>query len=157
MCMNNVRTQNVLRVCSLSFNIVQLFPLPPPASLFPFIHLPLSFSLSPSQEWCLSLRLCAPAMSTPTPSCTWTWARTPGSSRGRMPRSDSKIHLETKTHTPFILPRLNMTSLSFSLCFQNLYLFLSQPNCLVHLDLSGTDCSVDSVSFQRSADDQLFM
>lgn len=29
---------------------------------------------------------------------------------------------------------------------QNLYLFLSQPNCLVHLDLSGTDCSVDSVS-----------
>ncbi|KAM7410361.1 hypothetical protein PAMA_001685 [Pampus argenteus] len=26
----------------------------------------------------------------------------------------------------------------------NLYLFLSQPNCLVHLDLSGTDCSVDS-------------
>lgn len=31
-------------------------------------------------------------------------------------------------------------------CLQNLYLFLSQPNCLVHLDLSGTDCSVDSVS-----------
>ncbi|KAG8003446.1 Capping protein [Nibea albiflora] len=28
----------------------------------------------------------------------------------------------------------------------NLYLFLSQPNCLVHLDLSGTDCSVDSSS-----------
>uniref|UniRef100_A0A8C6P1T6 CARMIL C-terminal domain-containing protein n=1 Tax=Nothobranchius furzeri TaxID=105023 RepID=A0A8C6P1T6_NOTFU len=28
----------------------------------------------------------------------------------------------------------------------NLYLFLSQPNCLVHLDVSGTDCSVDSVS-----------
>ncbi|XP_030228548.1 capping protein, Arp2/3 and myosin-I linker protein 3 isoform X4 [Gadus morhua] len=26
-----------------------------------------------------------------------------------------------------------------------LYLFLSQPNCLVHLDLSGTDCTVDSV------------
>ncbi|XP_036834302.1 capping protein, Arp2/3 and myosin-I linker protein 3 isoform X1 [Oncorhynchus mykiss] len=25
----------------------------------------------------------------------------------------------------------------------NLCLFLSQPNCLVHLDLSGTDCSVD--------------
>ncbi|XP_077463787.1 capping protein, Arp2/3 and myosin-I linker protein 3-like isoform X1 [Stigmatopora argus] len=25
------------------------------------------------------------------------------------------------------------------------YLFLSQPNCLVHLDLSGTDCSVDSL------------
>lgn len=28
---------------------------------------------------------------------------------------------------------------------QNLYLFLAQPNCLVHLDLSGTDCTVDSV------------
>ncbi|XP_047230952.1 capping protein, Arp2/3 and myosin-I linker protein 3-like isoform X3 [Girardinichthys multiradiatus] len=27
----------------------------------------------------------------------------------------------------------------------NFYLFLSQPNCLVHLDLSGTDCSVDSL------------
>ncbi|XP_029002715.1 capping protein, Arp2/3 and myosin-I linker protein 3-like [Betta splendens] len=27
----------------------------------------------------------------------------------------------------------------------NMYLFLSQPNCLVHLDLSGTDCSVDSL------------
>uniref|UniRef100_A0A8C4YUK0 Capping protein regulator and myosin 1 linker 3 n=1 Tax=Gadus morhua TaxID=8049 RepID=A0A8C4YUK0_GADMO len=26
-----------------------------------------------------------------------------------------------------------------------LYLFLSQPNCLVHLDLSGTDCTVDSL------------
>uniref|UniRef100_A0A8C6S9C1 CARMIL C-terminal domain-containing protein n=1 Tax=Neogobius melanostomus TaxID=47308 RepID=A0A8C6S9C1_9GOBI len=26
-----------------------------------------------------------------------------------------------------------------------LYLFLSQPNCLVHLDLSGTDCCVDSL------------
>nr|XP_020460196.1 capping protein, Arp2/3 and myosin-I linker protein 3-like isoform X2 [Monopterus albus] len=25
----------------------------------------------------------------------------------------------------------------------NLYLFLAQPNCLVHLDLSGTDCTVD--------------
>ncbi|XP_015258976.1 PREDICTED: leucine-rich repeat-containing protein 16B-like isoform X2 [Cyprinodon variegatus] len=28
----------------------------------------------------------------------------------------------------------------------NLYLFLSQPNCLVHLDLSCTDCTVDSES-----------
>lgn len=32
------------------------------------------------------------------------------------------------------------------LLVQNLYLFLAQPNCLVHLDLSGTDCTVDSVS-----------
>uniref|UniRef100_A0A6Q2X4M0 CARMIL C-terminal domain-containing protein n=1 Tax=Esox lucius TaxID=8010 RepID=A0A6Q2X4M0_ESOLU len=32
-----------------------------------------------------------------------------------------------------------------SLCqpMQNMYLFLAQPNCLVHLDLSGTDCTVD--------------
>ncbi|XP_034160024.1 capping protein, Arp2/3 and myosin-I linker protein 3 isoform X2 [Pangasianodon hypophthalmus] len=27
----------------------------------------------------------------------------------------------------------------------NLYLFLAQPNCLVHLDLSGTDCAVESL------------
>ncbi|KAM9789899.1 capping protein, Arp2/3 and myosin-I linker protein 3 [Neosynchiropus ocellatus] len=27
----------------------------------------------------------------------------------------------------------------------NLYLFLAQPNCLVHLDLSGSDCTVDSL------------
>ncbi|TWW72980.1 myosin-I linker protein 3 [Takifugu flavidus] len=27
----------------------------------------------------------------------------------------------------------------------NLYLFLAQPNCLVHLDLSWTDCTVDSL------------
>ncbi|XP_036373398.1 capping protein, Arp2/3 and myosin-I linker protein 3-like, partial [Megalops cyprinoides] len=27
----------------------------------------------------------------------------------------------------------------------NLYLFLSQPNCLVHLDLSATDCAVESL------------
>lgn len=32
---------------------------------------------------------------------------------------------------------------------QNLYLFLAQPNCLVHLDLSGTDCTVDSVRTHR--------
>uniref|UniRef100_A0AAQ5ZK43 CARMIL C-terminal domain-containing protein n=1 Tax=Amphiprion ocellaris TaxID=80972 RepID=A0AAQ5ZK43_AMPOC len=31
------------------------------------------------------------------------------------------------------------------LLMQNLYLFLAQPNCLVHLDLSGTDCTVDSL------------
>lgn len=38
---------------------------------------------------------------------------------------------------------------SFFLPAQNLYLFLAQPNCLVHLDLSGTDCTVDSVCIQR--------
>lgn len=37
----------------------------------------------------------------------------------------------------------------FFLPVQNLYLFLAQPNCLVHLDLSGTDCTVDSVCIQR--------
>ncbi|KAI5608465.1 capping protein, Arp2/3 and myosin-I linker protein 3 [Silurus asotus] len=30
----------------------------------------------------------------------------------------------------------------------HLHMFLSQPNCLVHLDLSGTDCCVDSSIFQ---------
>lgn len=35
--------------------------------------------------------------------------------------------------------------LNLLLHMQNLYLFLAQPNCLVHLDLSGTDCTVDSV------------
>lgn len=38
---------------------------------------------------------------------------------------------------------------SFFLPAQNLYLFLAQPNCLVHLDLSGTDCTVDSVCIRR--------
>lgn len=36
------------------------------------------------------------------------------------------------------------TSLSFLL--QALYSFLAQPNALVHLDLSGTDCVIDLVS-----------
>lgn len=39
--------------------------------------------------------------------------------------------------------------LNVFLSVQNLYLFLAQPNCLVHLDLSGTDCTVDSVCIQR--------
>lgn len=39
--------------------------------------------------------------------------------------------------------------LHFFLSVQNLYLFLAQPNCLVHLDLSGTDCTVDSVCIQH--------
>lgn len=97
--------------CSLSFNIVQ-----PPTPL-PLPTLSFSFYPSLSQEWCLSLRLCAPAMSTPTLSCTWTWARTPGSSRGRTPRSESAARLGTKTHTaPFIrhFSGLNVTSLSHS-------------------------------------------
>uniref|UniRef100_A0A8C1YLC5 Capping protein regulator and myosin 1 linker 3 n=1 Tax=Cyprinus carpio TaxID=7962 RepID=A0A8C1YLC5_CYPCA len=37
------------------------------------------------------------------------------------------------------------SSLSVYLPLSNLYLFLAQPNCLVHLDLSGTDCTVDSL------------
>lgn len=28
---------------------------------------------------------------------------------------------------------------------QALYSFLAQPNALVHLDLAGTDCAIDSV------------
>uniref|UniRef100_A0A8C9XHG0 Capping protein regulator and myosin 1 linker 3 n=1 Tax=Sander lucioperca TaxID=283035 RepID=A0A8C9XHG0_SANLU len=39
---------------------------------------------------------------------------------------------------------LSKNSKSMSL-LANLYLFLAQPNCLVHLDLSGTDCTVDSL------------
>lgn len=138
--------------CSVSFNIVQW---PPPSSsscLF------LLLSLSLSQEWCLSLRLCAPAMNTPTLSCTWTWARTPGCCRGRMPRSESAAHLETETVLYTFQPECDSGFLSL----QNLYLFLSQPNCLVHLDLSGTDCPVDSVSVDAQCvcngeDHQMFM
>lgn len=91
--LNNVKTQNVLRVFSsllILYNNPSPSPSPPPASpFFPFIHL--------SQEWCHSLRLCAPAMSTPTPSCTWTWARTQGSCQGRMLRSENTTHLKQTT------------------------------------------------------------
>lgn len=104
--MNNAMTQNVLSVRSLlilynfllhyfSLSLFSLWSMftPPTPSLPPF-----SLSLSCSvQEWCLSLRLCAPATSTPTLSCTWTWARTLGCSREKMPRSESTTHPETKT------------------------------------------------------------
>uniref|UniRef100_A0A672NFB1 CARMIL C-terminal domain-containing protein n=1 Tax=Sinocyclocheilus grahami TaxID=75366 RepID=A0A672NFB1_SINGR len=40
---------------------------------------------------------------------------------------------------------LSLPLLSVYLSAFNLYLFLAQPNCLVHLDLSGTDCTVDSL------------
>uniref|UniRef100_I3JRD4 Capping protein regulator and myosin 1 linker 3 n=1 Tax=Oreochromis niloticus TaxID=8128 RepID=I3JRD4_ORENI len=40
---------------------------------------------------------------------------------------------------------INTILKSLLLPMQNLYLFLAQPNCLVHLDLSGTDCTVDSL------------
>ncbi len=126
--------------CSLPFNIVQppaRAPSPPP----PFIHLSLSVSLSPRQEWCLSLRLCAPATSTPTLCCTWTWARTPGSSQGKMPRSESAAHLETKTHTLLHLyptpPAQNVVSL-FSLNF----CFLELVSVLVSAQLPGAFGSV---------------
>lgn len=61
-------------------------------------------------------------------------------------------HIEKKTNSLDLLlfsPKCDIFSFFFPLHSpprQNLYLFLSQPNCLVHLDLSGTDCSVDSVS-----------
>lgn len=101
MSMNNLKTQKVLRAFSFSFLILYNYQL----SFFSHFSFHLSALYSPfSQEWCLSLRLCAPAMSTLTPCCTWTWARTPGSSRGRMHRSESTSHLETQIHAaPFIL------------------------------------------------------
>ncbi|XP_067308541.1 capping protein, Arp2/3 and myosin-I linker protein 3 isoform X2 [Pseudorasbora parva] len=49
--------------------------------------------------------------------------------------SNSLLHLDLSKN-PGILSGEDAT---------NLYLFLAQPNCLVHLDLSGTDCTVDSL------------
>uniref|UniRef100_A0A665X1H1 Capping protein regulator and myosin 1 linker 3 n=1 Tax=Echeneis naucrates TaxID=173247 RepID=A0A665X1H1_ECHNA len=49
--------------------------------------------------------------------------------------SNSLIHLDLSKN-PGVLSGEDAT---------NLYLFLAQPNCLVHLDLSGTDCTVDSL------------
>ncbi|XP_010887354.1 capping protein, Arp2/3 and myosin-I linker protein 3 isoform X1 [Esox lucius] len=47
--------------------------------------------------------------------------------------SNSLLHLDLSKN-PGILSGEDST---------NMYLFLAQPNCLVHLDLSGTDCTVD--------------
>ncbi|XP_042352900.1 LOW QUALITY PROTEIN: capping protein, Arp2/3 and myosin-I linker protein 3 [Plectropomus leopardus] len=47
--------------------------------------------------------------------------------------SNSLLHLDLSKN-PGVLSGEDAT---------NLYLFLAQPNCLVHLDLSGTDCTVD--------------
>ncbi|XP_047012619.1 capping protein, Arp2/3 and myosin-I linker protein 3 isoform X2 [Ictalurus punctatus] len=49
--------------------------------------------------------------------------------------SNSLLHLDLSKN-PGILSGEDAT---------NLYLFLAQPNCLVHLDLSGTDCTVESL------------
>ncbi|KAG7455045.1 hypothetical protein MATL_G00252290 [Megalops atlanticus] len=49
--------------------------------------------------------------------------------------SNSLLHLDL-SRNPGVLSGEDAT---------NLYLFLAQPNCLVHLDLSGTDCAVDSL------------
>ncbi|XP_058251760.1 capping protein, Arp2/3 and myosin-I linker protein 3 [Hemibagrus wyckioides] len=49
--------------------------------------------------------------------------------------SSSLLHLDLSKN-PGILSGEDAT---------NLYLFLAQPNCLVHLDLSGTDCAVESL------------
>ncbi|KAF3858625.1 hypothetical protein F7725_011826, partial [Dissostichus mawsoni] len=48
--------------------------------------------------------------------------------------SNSLLHLDLSKN-PGVLSGEDAT---------NLYMFLAQPNCLVHLDLSGTDCTVDS-------------
>ncbi|XP_077354043.1 capping protein, Arp2/3 and myosin-I linker protein 3 isoform X2 [Festucalex cinctus] len=49
--------------------------------------------------------------------------------------SNSLLHLDLSKN-PGVLSGEDAT---------NLYLFLAQPNCLVHLDVSGTDCTVDSL------------
>ncbi|PWA17413.1 hypothetical protein CCH79_00011410 [Gambusia affinis] len=49
--------------------------------------------------------------------------------------SNSLLHLDLSKN-PGVLSGEDAT---------NLFLFLAQPNCLVHLDLSGTDCTVDSL------------
>ncbi|TSL47579.1 Capping protein, Arp2/3 and myosin-I linker protein 3 [Bagarius yarrelli] len=49
--------------------------------------------------------------------------------------SNSLLHLDLSKN-PGILSGEDAT---------HLHMFLSQPNCLVHLDLSGTDCSVDTL------------
>ncbi|XP_067109060.1 capping protein, Arp2/3 and myosin-I linker protein 3 [Osmerus mordax] len=49
--------------------------------------------------------------------------------------SNSLLHLDLSKN-PGVLSGEDAT---------NLYMFLAQPNCLVHLDLSGTDCTVDSL------------
>ncbi|KAI1901287.1 hypothetical protein AGOR_G00032760 [Albula goreensis] len=49
--------------------------------------------------------------------------------------SNSLLHLDL-SRNPGVLSGEDAT---------NFYLFLAQPNCLVHLDLSGTDCAVDSL------------
>ncbi|XP_060740151.1 capping protein, Arp2/3 and myosin-I linker protein 3-like isoform X1 [Tachysurus vachellii] len=49
--------------------------------------------------------------------------------------SNSLLHLDLSKN-PGILSGEDAT---------HLHMFLSQPNCLVHLDLSGTDCCVDSL------------
>ncbi|MFT7800129.1 capping protein, Arp2/3 and myosin-I linker protein 3 [Arapaima gigas] len=49
--------------------------------------------------------------------------------------SNSLLHLDLSKN-PGVLSGEDAT---------NLYLFLAQPNCLVHLDLSSTDCAVDSL------------
>lgn len=48
-----------------------------------------------------------------------------------------------------MISRTDQVKSLLCLPLQNLYLFLAQPNCLVHLDLSWTDCTVDSVCIQR--------
>lgn len=55
--------------------------------------------------------------------------------------SNSLLHLDLSKN-PGVLSGEDASSL---------YVFLSQPNCLVHLDLSGTDCCVDSKSEGHTA------
>lgn len=143
--MNNLKTQNVLRAFSFSFLILYNYQLSffsffisSLCTLLPFLSglVSLSQALCSSDEYSNSL-------------LHLDLSKNPGVLSGE----DASVRKHkpsgnTNTRCPIYSPlfQLNTMFLLFSTCSQNLYLFLSQPNCLVHLDLSGTDCCVDSVS-----------
>lgn len=137
--------------CSLSFSIVQPPLLHIHLSLFPFYpSLPLSGVVSLSQALCSSDEYSNSLLHLDLSKNPGVLSGEDASVRKHNPSGNKKkntlLHLYTTISSliwrPFLL-----------FCFQNLYLFLSQPNCLVHLDLSGTDCSVDSVSVWTTEDD----
>lgn len=145
--MNNLKTQNVLRAISLPFfNIAQLptlfllffffFFISSLGSLLPF-SLPGVVSLS--QALCSSDEYSNSLLHLDLSKNPGVLSGEDASVRKHNPSGNTNIHcpIYSPTHTMLLF---------LSTCSQNLYLFLSQPNCLVHLDLSGTDCCVDSVS-----------
>lgn len=130
-----------LKVFLVSCLIVQHLPsllLPPP----PFIHLSLRSGVSLSGSVLHRCVLQLPPAPGPE--------QEPGGPvrRGRLGQNTPEITKPLCFSSRSAFPT---RSFFFAVPLQNLYLFLSQPNCLVHLDLSGTDCSVDSVSVNTGA------